>query len=415
MTELHDAYRARRWLALALAGVAVWTGVAGGLALAALLAGVAGVWWLHALALAALAVVLVLPALAGVAGVWWWWRRARVDLARSAIVYDGGGNPVPVAALAGVAYADYAALAVALAPARPALPAAPAEAARQPAPAVALDQPAVWLPALLAWPHLLIAGRTGSGKSTLARALLAAAARAGDMVAVIDPHAEANRWPVPAIGAGRDYAAIAAALAALDAEVTTRYQALAAGRVSPALTVIIDEVPAVAAQVPSWREWATRIGSEARKAGVRVVLLSQSPLVEDLGVNSVMRRNFAGVALDVASARLLVRSLPSAQAQSLLDAMSAGGRVMLYEGADGLPRLADLTGVDRWELPSSLSVWQPGPALAGAALATDTDTVQVLVELVRAGYSRERARREGYQFDNAQWAQARRLASEGGS
>lgn len=415
MTELHDAYRARRWLAVALASVALWTGVAGGLALAALLAGVAGVWWLHALALAALAVVLVLPALAGVAGVWFWWRRARVELARAAIVYDGGGNPVPVAALAGVAYPDYAALAVALAPARPAPPAAPAvlaapaDAARQPAP----DQPAVWLPALLAWPHLLIAGRTGSGKSTLARALLVAAARAGDMVAVIDPHAEANRWPVSAIGAGRDYAAIASALAALDAEVTNRYQALAAGRVSPALTVIIDEVPAVAAQVPSWREWATRIGSEARKAGVRVVLLSQSPLVEDLGVNSVMRRNFAGVALDVASARLLLRSLPSAQAQSLLDVMSAG-RVMVYEGADGLPRLADLTGIDRWDLPSSLSVWQPAasPALA---TGTDTDTVRVLVELVRAGYSRERARREGYQFDNAQWAQARRLAGEGGS
>lgn len=408
-----NVYRARRWLAVALASVMVWMGVAGSLALAAVLAGVAGVWWLHALSLVALAVVLVLPALAGVAGVWFWWRRARVELARAAIVYDGGGNPVPVAALAGVAYADYAALAVALAPARPALLAPDARQsaapdARQPAPAV--DLPADWLPALLAWPHLLIAGRTGSGKSTLARALLAAVARAGDMVAVIDPHAEANRWPVPAIGAGRDYAAIAAALAALDAEVTNRYQALAAGRVSPALTVIIDEVPAVAAQVSSWRDWATRIGSEARKAGVRVILLSQSPLVEDLGVNSVMRRNFASVALDVASARLLLRSLPSAQ--SFLDAMSSGRRLMVYEGVDGL-RLADLVGIDHWEFPANASVWQPGPAspvLSMPDTDTDTDTLRVLVELVRAGYSRDRARRAGYQFDNAQWAQARRLA-----
>ena len=163
-------------------------------------------------------------------------------------------------------------------------------------------------------PHLLIAGRTEAGKTTLASALLTERALAGDQILILDPHYQPGKWAgLPAIGGGNDFEAILATLPQLIREMRARYVEFEQGKLTEEferLSVLIDEAPAIVEaclgvttsgrpklEDPRWGKFAKKLGSEARKVRISVILLTQSTLVQDIQINVQQRENYLRVAL----------------------------------------------------------------------------------------------------------------------
>jgi len=378
-----------------------------------------------------LVIAAVLPLLLVIGLAIAWWRERTVYLARARLTRDRLMNPIPADLAASLSPRDYlailermAALEAAVAPYRvyrgvesvsvhaPGAPAAPQARSEEGAP---VEPPDLWLPGVLSEAHLMLAGRTRCGKTTTAEALLAHVIDAGEAVMVIDPHWQPGKWhAADAIGAGRDYAAIRRALKALEAEMTARYRRLANGEpVGEPATVVIDEAPAIAGELAGdWKALATRLGSEARKARIRLILLTQSPLVEDLGVNGVMRRNFTIIGLDMESARLMLRGADAATRQAILARLEGEPYPALRE-AQGIFRVLERRGIDRIAPRSAPRVWRLSvcdDASNGEIAAHQTDRradVARLAALIRQGVTREEARQRGFEFDNNDWALAR--------
>jgi len=129
--------------------------------------------------------------------------------------------------------------------------------------------------------NVIVVGAPQSGKSTLTRAFLPALAHGGQ-ICLIDPHDQANDWPWPAIGSGRDYPAIGQALAGLTDEMNRRYRRPGP---HPPLAVIIDEVPSIT--LHRKREWEThypQLVFEGAKVRLKTWILTQSAQVKPLGL-----------------------------------------------------------------------------------------------------------------------------------
>lgn len=189
-------------------------------------------------------------------------------------------------------------------------------------------------------PHLLIAGRTEAGKTTLATAILIDRALAGDAVLVLDPHYQPGKWAgVPTIGGGNDFEAILRTLPFLVGEMRARFKEFEQGRPTEdfqRLTVLIDEVPAVVSAcmetTPSggqkitdqrWIKFAQRLGSEARKVRISVILLTQSTLVKDIQINSQQRDNYLRIGLGDRVPTLLSEE-PNSRRRAQLHELRAG-------------------------------------------------------------------------------------------
>lgn len=267
-----------------------------------------------------------------------------------------------------------------------------------------------WLAWVDAQPHVMIAGRTNAGKTTLATAILGERIRAGEQIIVCDPHWQPGKWHgVPAIGGGRAYAAILDALQSLLDEMDRRYQDYTQGREAfDRLTVLIDEVPGLVgycegARLGVWRSFARVFGSEARKVRMSAILLTQSPLVEDIDLNSRLRENFARVALGDQAPRLL-RDEPDAKRRAHLLDLLRGQRhpaAMVYA--------SEVHVLDTSEVPilaaeraSGARVWLPPPAMP--RVDRETATRKALAALKQRGVSRDDARRVyGLVFTNDVW------------
>ena len=102
-----------------------------------------------------------------------------------------------------------------------------------PAAAVAPLPQADWWSEALDARLLLICGPQGSGKTSLALRLLADRASRGHAVTVLDPHAAKGQWPYPTVGAGKDYAAIDAAIGGWVDAVVAHYKAIAIDASAP--------------------------------------------------------------------------------------------------------------------------------------------------------------------------------------
>jgi len=189
-------------------------------------------------------------------------------------------------------------------------------------------------------PHLLIAGRTEAGKTTLATALLTERALAGDHLLVLDPHYQPGKWAgVPTVGGGNNFETILATLPLLIREMNVRYAEFERGKPTEEferLTVLIDEVPAIVDACmettpsgrprindPRWLKFAKRLGSEARKVRISVILMTQSTLVQDILINSQQRENYLRVALGD-RARSLVEEEPNSRRRAALTEMLRG-------------------------------------------------------------------------------------------
>lgn len=206
---------------------------------------------------------------------------------------------------------------------------------------------------------LIVLGPKGSGKTTLGLALLNAAVAKGWQVGIIDPHGSKNPWPrgIRVLGTRTNYEEADAALVALYNEMRRRYDE--DGDDEP-LVVFIDEVPSLREECPSWERVVPKLLREARKVNIHVVVLSQSFLVSDLGLNSASRTNFTVVALGKAISRYVNEAKQLSQTEKQAIVVEARGleRAALIDDGD-LPVLLDPTGADRVRSSKQPRVWDP--------------------------------------------------------
>lgn len=176
-----------------------------------------------------------------------------------------------------------------------------------PAPIDVLKPLNEWLEWVDAQPHTLLGGKTKAGKTWLATALLERRIDNGSDIFIIDPHS--SDWMGLPTAGGKDIKKMRAALLAVRAEYDRRMaqreeHKRRSGRELPhdyftPLTVLIDEANDLYAKLASdWKDIVKEMASGSRKVSMGLLMLAQSPLVEDLGITGAMRENFSRIALD---------------------------------------------------------------------------------------------------------------------
>ena len=132
-------------------------------------------------------------------------------------------------------------------------------------------------------PHLFVLGDTGSGKTALTQWLVTTHYPRASEVLVLDPHDVKGQWgEFSCVGRGRNFDAIELALEKLVNEMDTRY---ATGSYEhPPKIVIIEEIPAIAANCKTAMSSIACLALEARKVKIFLIVLSQGWEVESLGL-----------------------------------------------------------------------------------------------------------------------------------
>lgn len=315
-----------------------------------------------------------------------------------------------------------------------------------------------WLPKLTDQyvPHLLLVGKTRSGKSTLADIVLKDRADRGDRIAILDPHwqtvdAHGNpKWGgIPPIAMSMDE--IPDVLHQLRLEYEDRLRRMRLPKDDPdrcsemmfdPITILIDEVPEVVSALKRmgssvWDDTVTIFGSGGAKVNINVILLSQSPNVDDVGMNAKMRENFCILALPTLTQAFIKKEAPPGDKAALLQILADNSKpgakpyelpiAGILDGKmqillrDGIYRQrATKIYADAWQLSES-SVWaentESAPKRTFPTDQTQTDRrTAMLKELVTANVSRENARRilsaAGFGFDNNLWTEIRREMSD---
>jgi hypothetical protein len=245
--------------------------------------------------------------------------------------------------------------------------------------------------------HLLIVGETQEGKSTTARALLIDRART-DSIVVIDPHAKLNGWGVPTIGDGRDFAAIDAALVALEAEMSRRYTP--GEDIGASLTIFIDEYPAIADECRHAKQAFLRLAREGAKVRMRLVVLTQDANVETLGIRGqgAARSNFARLLLS----SFAVRECKPLAGQAWPAALDWRGSLIIVDRSQLVRLSRRQVQARRWEpVPAGDDAPEmpgepvpepvPGTSTAGTISTAQSLTEDELIIHIAQNYSKNRA------------------------
>lgn len=135
-------------------------------------------------------------------------------------------------------------------------------------------------------PHLFIYGASGTGKTTLAQAILQD--RLGQVV-IFDPKNRPGKWgAAPAIGVdpGGRYTSIEAGLQGVLDELHQRQDTMASGGAEfVPLTVVLDELPLLNRNTQQATLVLKEISEIGRELGMRLVILSWSKRVKELGID----------------------------------------------------------------------------------------------------------------------------------
>lgn len=248
-------------------------------------------------------------------------------------------------------------------------------------PTVVALPPAEWLAWFDTRPHGLLAAETGGGKSTTAKAVLGSRIERGEMVFLLDPHSS-DWFGLPGIGGGEDWSAVWLGMQVVIAEYRRRLAERdeylhSQGRELPPshfprITVLLDEGNLAYAMLSRaskrgdatpWARFVETLGSGARKVNISILMLAQSPNVEDIGLSGPMRQNFTRLALDASTTRLMTaREETNAQRKKDILAALQGLDYPATSVQQGRVVLLDRTGLDRYPAPHNptRALWAEG-------------------------------------------------------
>lgn len=249
------------------------------------------------------------------------------------------------------------------------------------APNVQALPPSEWLAWFDTRPHGLLAAETGGGKSTTAKAVLGSRIERGELVFLLDPHSS-DWFGLPGIGGGEDWGAVWTGMLVVIQEYRRRlterdeYLHIHGKELPPShfprITVLLDEanlacgnldIAPKRGEATPWTRFVETLGSGARKVNLSILMLAQSPNVEDIGLSGPMRQNFTRLALDAATTRLMTtREETDAQRKKDILAALQGIEYPATSVQRGRVVLLDRTGLDRYPAPHnpSRALWAEG-------------------------------------------------------
>jgi hypothetical protein len=146
-------------------------------------------------------------------------------------------------------------------------------------------------------PHLTVVGPSGCGKTTFVSAALDQ--RPGRVV-VLTPKVTPGAWrgaEVVTLSDDLSYAPLATALNDLQTEAKQRSVALRRGERLEPLTVVLDELPELAAEIPGAGKFAVRLSRWGRELGMRQVVLATSDDALNIPGWAATRSNYVRVEL----------------------------------------------------------------------------------------------------------------------
>lgn len=244
----------------------------------------------------------------------------------------------------------------------------------------ALLPPHEWLPWFDRRPHGLLAAETGGGKSTTFKAILKSRIERGELVFLLDPHSS-DWFGLPGIGGGEDWEAVWSGMRVVISEYRTRLQARDAYLrqhhaempvdAFKRITILLDEANTACKELnvarrgetSRWAQFAQTLGSGARKVNLSIILLAQSPNVEDLDMSGPMRNNFTRIALDARTTRMMVQAEETdATRKKDLLASLVGQEYPATAIRNGQVVLLDRTGLDMVGTPHNpdAALWTEG-------------------------------------------------------
>ncbi len=266
-----------------------------------------------------------------------------------------------------------------------------------------------WMPWFDTRPHGLLAAETGGGKSTLFKAIAKSRIERGELLFLLDPHSS-DWFGLPAIGGGEDWNAVWCGMQVVIAEYKARLAERDAylqeyRREKPIedfkrITVLLDEANTACLELShgtkrgeksKWDQFALALGSGARKVGISVQLLAQSPNVEDLELSGPMLNNFTRICLDARTSHLLINQGLNATEEKRELARALEGQA--YPAATtikGKVVLLDRAGLDQIGQPSNprAALWAEGYERAGLMLRTPQIGAQHVTRSVVSASSR---------------------------
>ena len=140
--------------------------------------------------------------------------------------------------------------------------------------------------------HFSLIGATNSGKTTLANHIIDYLKT--DKIYACDPHAKFNIWSSQC-QIVQNYTDIQHTLHSAFVEMTSRYDQGPSNYES--ILIAIDEWPAIIAECPDCEQYISRISREGRKVNIRLLLLSQSDQIGEIGLSVALRNNFIKIEL----------------------------------------------------------------------------------------------------------------------